>query len=78
MDEGYFSDKDLLRENAHSFVDASLLGLRLKCKCCILCGVVRRIDGNNKPCKGAAKVSLRRGLSSADIPREQQYVDPAG
>lgn len=57
-----FSEEDLLRENGHSFVDASRLGLRIKCKCCILCGVVRRIAGNNKLCKGAAKVELRDNI----------------
>jgi len=57
-----FPEEYLLRENGHSFVDASLLGLQLKCKCCILCGVVRRIDGNNKLCKGAAKVELRDNI----------------
>jgi hypothetical protein len=27
--------------------------------CCRQCGMVRRRDGKNKPCKGAAKISRR-------------------
>lgn len=32
-----------------------------KLECCKVCGVVRRRDGQNKPCKGPVKVTLRRG-----------------
>lgn len=27
--------------------------------CCNKCGIVRRADDNNKPCKGIVKVALR-------------------
>ena len=29
--------------------------------CCLRCGVVRRSDGANKPCRGPAHVTLREG-----------------
>lgn len=28
--------------------------------CCKLCGIVKRADGKNKPCKGEVKITLRR------------------
>lgn len=28
-------------------------------ECCRNCGIVRRLDGKNNPCKGAVKVGLR-------------------
>jgi hypothetical protein len=30
-------------------------------ECCALCGVVRRRDDKNNPCKGIVRISLREG-----------------
>lgn len=32
---------------------------RLNWECCRVCGIVRRKDGNNSPCKGPARVGPR-------------------
>lgn len=32
---------------------------RLNWECCRNCGIVRRLDGKNSPCKGTVKVGLR-------------------
>lgn len=54
-----FSEADLLGENGHQFVDVRKLGLSHSGKCCIDCGIMRRADGQNKPCKGLVKVQTR-------------------
>ncbi len=53
------TDTDLFRENGHVFVDVSKLGLRHNGKACLTCGIMRRQDGQNKPCKGHVSVVLR-------------------
>ena len=53
------TETDLLRENGHAFVDVSKLGLRHDGKACLDCGIMRRHDGQNKPCKGHVGVALR-------------------
>jgi len=53
------AEVDLLRENGHSFVDVAKLGLKHDGKCCLDCGIMRRVDGQNKPCKGPVKLELR-------------------
>lgn len=35
---------------------------RLNWECCRVCGVVRRKDGNNSPCKGPVAVGPRETL----------------
>lgn len=32
---------------------------RLKCECCRNCGIIRRLDGKNKPCRGVTGVVPR-------------------
>ena len=53
------TEADLLRENGHVFVDVSKLGLMHDGKACLACGIMRRHDGQNKPCKGHVGVALR-------------------
>ena len=37
--------------------------------CCRACGIVRRADGKNKPCRGEVKVTLRDKPARPDIPQ---------
>ena len=53
------AEADLLRENGHAFVDVPKLGLKHDGKACLACGIMRRHDGQNKPCKGHVGVALR-------------------
>ncbi len=55
------SEVDLLQENGRSFVDIAKLGLKHNGKCCLDfdCGIMRRLDGQNKPCKGPVELELR-------------------
>lgn len=52
-------ESDLLREHGHAFVDVAKLGFKNEWKACLDCGIVRRADGKNKPCKGPVALSLR-------------------
>lgn len=52
-------ESDLLRENGHVFVELVKLGFRQQGSSCLVCGIVRRRDGCNSPCKGPVEVSLR-------------------
>ena len=49
-------DSDGLRIGGHQWVEANDL---VKWPHCAVCGIIRRHDDKNKPCKGAAKLSLR-------------------
>lgn len=53
------TEADLLRENGHAFVEIGRLGLKHEGKACLACGIMRRHDGQNKPCKGHVGVALR-------------------
>lgn len=35
---------------------------RLNWECCRLCGIVRRLDGKNSPCKGPVSVGPRDAM----------------
>lgn len=56
------TEVDLLRENGHSFMDVAKLGLKHDGKCCLDCGIMRRVDRQNKPCKGPVELELRGAL----------------
>lgn len=49
----------LIFENAHVFAPARARGLDHDWWCCSRCGIVRRRDGQNKPCRGRVRVALR-------------------
>lgn len=34
----------------------------IKYECCRLCGIIRRRDGKNKPCRGPVRLGLRDGV----------------
>ncbi len=53
------TEPDLLRENGHAFVAVTKLQLRHDGKACLACGIMRRPDGQNKPCKGPVGLALR-------------------
>lgn len=53
------SEADLVREHGHAFVDVIKLGFDSDWKTCLACGIVRRADGKNNPCKGHVGVALR-------------------
>ncbi len=48
--------------NGHRWV------LKFKLVCCLDCGIVRRRDNNNKPCKGKVQIGPRY-----DIPRDNPF-----
>lgn len=54
---------DLIREHGHVFVSMEKIGLTMKGQCCLVCGILRRRDGSNKPCKGAVTVEFRHDPS---------------
>lgn len=39
---------------------------RLQWECCRKCGIVRRLDGKNSPCRGVVKVELRSAPSGKE------------
>ena len=45
------------RSNGHEWARWEFTSMTLVC--CNLCGIVRRRDDNNKPCKGKVKIGLR-------------------
>lgn len=49
----------LIFESGHVFAPATARGLSFDWSVCSLCGIVRRRDGQNKPCRGRARVNLR-------------------
>jgi hypothetical protein len=51
--------------NGHDWADWVFSGMTLVC--CNKCGIVRRADDQNKPCKGVVKVSLREGQPNPNI-----------
>jgi hypothetical protein len=53
---------DLLNENDHLFVDLAKLGIANLGKSCLVCGIMRRADGQNKPCNGTVNVTVRDAL----------------
>lgn len=52
-------EEDLVRENGHVF--ALLIKMRLQHPgmACLACGIMRRADGTNAPCKGEVRVKPR-------------------
>ncbi|HDR9105403.1 TPA: hypothetical protein QDB04_002244 [Burkholderia vietnamiensis] len=51
-------------DNGHEFVPAARLGFRegsvlADKEVCARCGIVKRLDGHNSPCKGRVRVALR-------------------
>lgn len=56
---------EVLKENGHEFVTGESLGFHKasvlrKARVCSQCGIVRRADGQNKPCRGKVRVTARR------------------
>jgi hypothetical protein len=49
----------VLFENGHVFAPAPALGLNRDWTVCSLCGIIRRRDGENKPCRGRVRVNAR-------------------
>lgn len=49
----------IARSNGHEWIIYSSL------HCCKQCGIVRRKDDRNKPCKGPVKIALREGVQQA-------------
>ena len=49
-------DGGALRIGGHQWVEANDL---VKWPHCAVCGIIRRHDDKNNPCKGAAKLALR-------------------
>jgi hypothetical protein len=50
-------------ENGHVFfrgTDRGLTGLLATWIMCSRCGIIRRSDGQNKPCRGRVSVALRK------------------
>ena len=57
---------DGLRIGGHQWVEANDL---VKWPHCAVCGIIRRHDDKNKPCKGAAKIALRNYYTEGSAPR---------
>ncbi len=55
-DDKDVEDTDGLRIGGHQWVEANDL---VKWPHCAVCGIIRRHDDKNNPCKGAAKIALR-------------------
>lgn len=43
--------------------------------CCRVCGIVQRRDGQNKPCRGRVKISLRDSPASPPQPSTREDVE---
>ena len=74
-------DTDGLRIGGHQWVEANDL---VKWPHCAVCGIIRRHDDKNKPCKGAAKIGLRNyytegetALPSLGAPNDSSKVGPS-
>lgn len=55
---------DIHREVGHEFLEMKKLGMRQVGEACLNCGMMRRTQGINQPCKGRTSVRMR-----SDIPR---------
>lgn len=53
----------LIFESGHVFAPSRARGLDHDWWCCTRCGVIRRLDGQNKPCRGRVRVALRAPLA---------------
>lgn len=45
---------------------------RLNWECCRVCGIVRRKDGKNSPCKGPVFVGPRDGVDGEQAPNAKE------
>lgn len=43
----------------HVWFEKKFIAFPKPLTCCRLCGIIKRADGKNKPCRGPVKVGLR-------------------
>lgn len=60
---------DPICENGHEFVTGESLGFHrggvlYEARVCLHCGIVRRLDGQNRSCGGKVRVEMREGNQS--------------
>ena len=65
---------DGLRIGGHQWVEANDL---VKWPHCAVCGIIRRHDDKNNPCKGAAKLSLRSYYTEGSAPLPESGTNNA-
>lgn len=53
-------EEDLVRENGHIFAPLNKMRLQHPGMACLACGIMRRPDGANGPCKGEVRVKTRQ------------------
>lgn len=66
----------IAESNGHKWAEWQFVSMTLVC--CNLCGIVRRKDDQNKPCKGVVKVALRDDAtnSNEDLAGPRYVEDP--
>lgn len=73
---------ETIKENGHEFVTGESLGFGPgstlhSLYCCKQCGIMRRKDGQNKPCRGKVRVELRGDAQPVVVRPESQASSSA-